>query len=479
MVKERDGGGCAFGWPVDEEGDDLAVLESADDLEEGEGVLADDESFDAVLGTGVFADFREGFMGFRESEGEESDTLAGEDVAAELPVAEVWGDEEDAFFALEFFVETFSPAELAEEVFDIGIGFVEPEVDKFSSELLVELFGFEICGVGLLGEEGEEVLCDDVASGRCEVPVERHGEGGEGMEGGAGDPADCGEGELPEVGAVEFGAGGGFDGWGGIGLVVRGILGVGDSPPGGEEEDRGEDDKDHTCGAEAAEAGEAGVTGEREGGEAGDCGGAAEEEGAADAVVDGGEVSVMASEGELHMDAVIDAGAEEDGEGDDIHEVPGPACEAHDGLEDEEAKQEGGEAEEDFRESIESERERAEEEQEDGGEDDLEVVLDVEEEFFAEGVPIGEPGFSGLGKFVGELDGVGIFGVGMDDAEGEGGGGGAVGEAGEGPLAEGALGEEEVCIGGGGGEAFEDPVGERERTFGESGFLADLEEVSV
>ncbi|MFM1944470.1 MAG: hypothetical protein RI897_3452 [Verrucomicrobiota bacterium] len=147
MVKERDGGGCAFGWPVDEEGDDLAVLESADDFEEGEGVLADDESFDAVLGAGVFTDFGEGFVGFGESEGEEADAMAGEDGSAELPVAEVWRDEEDAFFGPEFFVEAFGAVELAEEVFDIGLGFVEPEVDEFSAELLIELFGFEFCGV--------------------------------------------------------------------------------------------------------------------------------------------------------------------------------------------------------------------------------------------------------------------------------------------------------------------------------------------
>ncbi|MFM1944468.1 MAG: hypothetical protein RI897_3450 [Verrucomicrobiota bacterium] len=187
----------------------------------------------------------------------------------------------------------------------------------------------------------------------------------------------------------------------------------------------------------------------------------------------------MASEGELHVDAIIDAGAEEDGEGDDIHEVPGPACEGHDGLEDEEAEEECGEAEEDFCGSSECECERAEEEQEDGGEDEFEVVLDVREEFFAEGIPVGEPGFAGLGEVPGKLGWVRLVRVGVDDAEGVGGGGGAVGQAGECPLAEGAMGEEEVWGGGGGIEGIEDPGSESEGAFSESGLFANFEEGGV
>lgn len=94
---DRDRG--RWGRPIDQERDDGSVLQALDDLDKREGVLADDERFDAPSSPGLLAQFGETAAGFGLGENEESDASLGEQPAANLPVPEMGRDQQHTLAA--------------------------------------------------------------------------------------------------------------------------------------------------------------------------------------------------------------------------------------------------------------------------------------------------------------------------------------------------------------------------------------------
>ena len=222
---------------------------------------------------------------------------------------------------------------------------------------------------------------------------------------------------------------------------VRSVSG-GEAPPGGEKEDGGKCGASEAGRADLAEAGEAGIGRPGEGSESGEGGGATEEQGAAGASLDGAKVSGVSAECELHVDAVIDGGAKEEGKRHEVHEVPRPAGDGHDGEEPEEAETDGEKAEGDFGGASEGEGEGAEQEEKHKGREPAQFIADPMQHAVTEDGPTGEPGMVILelrGEEGMELDGIG---GGMDQTEGKRRGVGAADELIEQPAGGGAVGQE-------------------------------------
>ena len=122
-----------------------------------------------------------------------------------------------------------------------------------------------------------------------------------------------------------------------------------------------ETEKEST-GADLAKARHAGIAGHGERAETGDGGGATEEQRATDGDVGEVEITVMASQGQLHKNTIIHAGAEDERERHEIEQVPRPAHKFHGHEQDQTAEEQDAEAENNFGEAMEGEPERKQDE---------------------------------------------------------------------------------------------------------------------
>ena len=148
-------------------------LQSFDDFDEGKGVFADHQGFDAPQRAGTLAQFGQPLIRFRLREHEQRVAVFDEKRAAKFPIAEMRRDEQHTLAARVGGGEMLPAVPFAQPAFKRHAAFITPQVgdleEKFRDQFAPDAGGLRTVAI----QNGQQILNHNFAPMRGQPPVNR------------------------------------------------------------------------------------------------------------------------------------------------------------------------------------------------------------------------------------------------------------------------------------------------------------------